>query len=94
MPKYRAIVQVSGLSGDNPRAVRSALDAQLRQSGLPHCRVVAVDLDAPARPFQPGDAMQDGPDAPRDRPVGVGALLLVGAAAWTIWFFWLILSNP
>jgi len=93
MPKYRATVHVSGLAGDNPRAVRSALDAQLRQIGLEHWRVVALDIDAPARVLdQPPPVIAPQPD--RDRPVDPGVLLLVGAVAWAIWFFWLLLSGP
>jgi hypothetical protein len=92
MPKYRATVHVSGLAGDNPRAVRSALDAQLRQIGLEHWRVVALDVDAPPRVVSPS-APPIAREPDRDRPVDAGALLLVGAAAWAIWFFWLLFGS-
>ena len=94
MPKYRATVQVSGLAGESPRAVRSALDAQLRQVGLEHCRVVAVDIDAPARVVDPPQPAAVSREPDRDRSIDLGALLLVGAVAWAIWFFWLLLSGP
>ena len=95
MPKYRATVQVSGLAGDSPRAVRSALDEQLRKSGLENCKVVTVDVDAPrlqrSSPMPlpglegTGEAARTGFD--------IGGLLLVGAVAWAIWFFWMMLSS-
>ena len=95
MPKYRATVQVSGLTGDSPRAVRSALDEQLRQSGLENCKVVTVDVDAPrlklSNPF-PAPLLSD-TDEPARARLDIGGLLLVGAAAWAIWFFWLIMSS-
>lgn len=93
MPKYRATVQVSGLAGENARAVRSALDEQLRKVGLEHCRVVAVDIDSPGRPLERRAVTNDAVDARRDRPVDTAALLLLGAAAWAIWFFWWMLTG-
>jgi len=93
MPKYRATVQVSGLAGENARAVRATLDEQLRKGGLEHCRVIAVDIDAPGPPPERRAVMEYAADARRDRPIDVGALLLVGAVAWAIWFFWLMLSS-
>jgi hypothetical protein len=91
MPKYRATVQVSGLTGDSPRAVRSALDEQLRKSGLENCRVVALDVDAPFPTAAPPRSAT--PPPPRGRQIDAGGLLLVGAAAWAIWFFWMMLSS-
>lgn len=95
MPKYRATVQVSGLAGDSPRAVRSALDEQLRKSGLENCKVVTVDVDAPRLKLSSPIPVPvlDGTDEPARTRIDTGGLLLVGAAAWAIWFFWLMLSS-
>lgn len=91
MPKYRATLQLSGIAGDSPRAVRSTLDEQLRSSGLANCQVVSIDIDAPI----------ETPTGPRQRSVegsawqsqtNLGGLLLVSAAAWAVWFFWWMLS--
>ena len=96
MPKYQATVHVTGLTGENPRAVRSALDEQLRKSGLANCRVVAIDVEGAsspstlARPAAP-------PVTPKEttwrREANIGGLLLIAAAAWAIWFFWWMLSS-
>jgi ferric-dicitrate binding protein FerR (iron transport regulator) len=92
MPKYRATVQVTGMTGESPRAVRSALDEQLRKSGFENCQIVSVDLEAP-----PPKALMRAPAAPAVEPAwrrqaNAGGLLLVAAAAWAIWFFWWMLS--
>ena len=85
MPKYRATIHVSGLSGDNPRAVRAALDAELGKSGLQGCRIVAIDIDAPPpRAFT--TARRVAP--PARRPMEAGGMLLVAAAAAALWFMW------
>lgn len=92
MPRYRATLKVSGISGESPRAVRSALDEQLRSSGLENCHVVSVDLDVPY-----GDGARDsrfmGVGEPSwQEQTNAGGLLLVAAAAWAVWFFWWMLS--
>ncbi len=86
MPKYRATIHVSGLSGDSPRAVRAALDAELGKSGLQGCRIVAIDIDAPPPPrtFSPPRRIA----RPARRPMEAGGMLLVAAAAAAIWFIW------
>jgi len=92
MPKYRVTLQVSGLSGDSPTAVKSALDEQLKKSGIENCRIVGIDPDGmPSR----GGALvpTTGPvDSAWRRQANAGGLLLVAAAAWAIWFFWWMLS--
>ena len=90
--KYRATVQVSGLAGDSPRAVRSALDEQLRNSGISNCQVVSIEIDAPQIvPKRPAE------EAPRASAAqsGTGGFLLVAAAAWAILFFyWMLTAAP
>lgn len=89
MRKYRATVQVSGLAGESPRAVRSALDEQLRNSGLSNCQVVSIEIDAPQIvPKHPP------PESPPTRAAesGPGGFLLVAAATWAILFFWWMLT--
>lgn len=98
MPKYRATVQVNGITGENPRAVRSALDEQLRKSGLENCRVVTVDLESvpsppPPRTSPPGAGAAEPGETAWRRETNIGGLLLMAAAAWAIWFFWWMLSG-
>jgi hypothetical protein len=94
MPKYRATLQVSGIVGENPRSVRSALDEQLRKSGLENCRVVRVDVEAPPEGALNRGRTEERTDPTWQRPSNAGGLLLVAAAAWAVWFFWWVLSGP
>lgn len=95
MRKYRATVQVTGIAGESPRAVRSALDEQLRQIGLQNCEVVSIDLDAPTpvvrRPAANG-IVASAPPA-QAQHLGAGRMLLAAAAAWALLFFWWVLST-
>ena len=93
MPKYKATVHVTGLSGDSPTSVRTALDDQLKKIGIENCRVVAVEPEGWARAAQ----QQAAPHAPSQdsawrRQANAGGLLLVAAAAWAVWFFWWMFS--
>ena len=89
MPKYRATIQVTGLTGGSPRAVRAALDAELHKSGIPGCRIVAIDIDAPPRGLvrKPSPIVRD----PR-RPANAGEVLIVVAATTVICLIWWMLS--
>ena len=91
MPKYRATVHVSGLNGESPIAVRSALDDQLKKSGIENCRVVVVEPEGMTRPAPPASSAPQ-PDAAWRRQANAGGLLLVAAAAWALWFFWWMFS--
>lgn len=96
MPKYQATVHVTGLTGENPRAVRSALDEQLRESGLENCRIVAVDVEGAPMPAglpQAAPATAGPAKAAWRREANIGGLLLIAAAAWALWFFWWMLSS-
>jgi hypothetical protein len=95
MPKYQATVHVTGLTGENPRAVRSALDELLRKSGLENCRVVAVDVEGVPNPnaTRPATPVPNPSEMTWRREANIGGLLLIAAAAWAIWFFWWMLSS-
>lgn len=94
MPKYRAMVRVSGITGESPKAVRTALDECLRKSGLEHCRVVIVDLEDPPRTRSLRRPPRFAPAEPSwRREMNMGGLVLVAAAAWAIWFFWWMLTG-
>jgi hypothetical protein len=80
------------MSGENPRSVRSALDEQLRKSGLENCRIVSVDLETPPPKALIRKQGAVGVEPAWRRQVNAGGLLLVAAAAWAIWFFWWMLS--
>ena len=89
-------MSVTGLTGETPRAVRSALDEQLRKCGLENCRVVAVDIEGapgPAPLPRPTPPLAGQNEATWRREANIGGLLLIAAAAWAIWFFWWMLSS-
>jgi ferric-dicitrate binding protein FerR (iron transport regulator) len=93
MPKYKATVHVSGLNGDSPTSVRSALDDQLKKVGIENYRVVAVEPEGWARAAQRATATAAPPnDSAWRRQANAGGLLLVAAAAWAVWFFWWMFS--
>jgi len=94
MPKYRATVQVSGLTGDGPRAVRTALDEQLRKSGFEKSRVVSLEIEGPTTRKSPVRQLTGNAPAPRpsSRGLDLGGLLLIGAGAvafWVLWSLWM-----
>lgn len=93
MPKYRAILQVSDIAGDNPAAVRTALDEQLRKSGLENCRVVTVEPEGMRARPGPTPPPPAPPESAWRRQANAGGLLLVAAAAWALWFFWWMFSS-
>ena len=93
MPRYRATIHVTGVSGETPSAARAAVEEQLKQSGLENCRVISVDPEGlAARPVRRPAAVNS-PDPDWRRQSNAGGLLLVAAVAWAIWFFWWMLSN-
>jgi ferric-dicitrate binding protein FerR (iron transport regulator) len=83
---------VSGITGENPHAVRSALDEQLRKSGLQNCRIVTVDVEGAPAGAPLGTPRIAERQAARQR-ASIGGLLLIAALAWAIWFFWWMLSG-
>jgi hypothetical protein len=89
MPKYRAIVHISGLTGENPRVVRSEVDERLRKSGLQNCQIVSLDLDTPMAPRRRANEASDGLQLPAGNP---GGFLLIAAVTWALLFFWWMLS--
>lgn len=93
MPKYKATVHVSGLDGDSPTSVRSALDDQLKKIGIENYRVVAVEPEGWARAARRAPVPAASPtDAAWRQQTNAGGLLLVAAAAWAVWFFWWMFS--
>ena len=93
MPKYRATITVTGVSGESPSAARAVVEEQLKQSGLENCRVVSVDPEGLASRAVRRPVPVNSPDPDWRRQANAGGLLLVAAVAWAIWFFWWMLSN-
>jgi hypothetical protein len=92
MPIYRATIQLTQLEGRDPAAVRSDLERAFARAGIGQCRIVAVEdeqiiASAPSRriPFRR--------TSPRNRALNRGIVLLIGAAAWAVWFFWALMGD-
>lgn len=93
MPKYRATIQLTGVSGETATAARAAVEEQLRLVGIENCRVISIDPEGLAARPLPRPAAAAHPDPEWRRQSNTGGLLLVAAVAWAIWFFWWMLSN-
>jgi hypothetical protein len=92
MPKYKATVHVTGLSGDSPTSVRTALDDQLKRIGLENCRIVTVEPENWTRAAANRPPATPEVESAWRRQSNAGGLLLVAAAAWALWFFWWMFS--
>ena len=77
MPKFRATLQLTELSGSDPAAVRDSVEESLVRAGLTHWRVVSIESESKVSLF-----MQTG-QLPRREPTrraaNVGGYLLAGA---------------
>ena len=87
MRKFQATVRVN-LDGRDAVTVRQLLEEELRKTQLTRWRLVSIDgEDAKPRPL--GGMRRP---AIRRREINTGALLLVGAVTWAVWFFWLLVG--
>jgi len=93
MPKYRATIHVTGVSGETPSAARAAVEEQLKLGGFENCRVISVDPEGMVPRPMPRPPAVVHADPEWRRQSNAGGLLLVAAVAWAIWFFWWMLSN-
>lgn len=93
MPKYRATISVSGITGETPTAARAEVEALLKESGMQNCRVISVDPEGLSSRPLPRPTAPVTTDPAWRRQSNAGGLLLVAAVAWAIWFFWWMLSN-
>ncbi len=87
MRKFQATVRVN-LDGRDAVTVRQLLEEELRKTQLTRWRLVSIDgEDTKPRPLR---GMRR--PAVRHREINAGALLLVGAVTWAVWFFWLLVG--
>jgi len=86
MPRFRATLQLTDLSGSDHAHVRESVEESLNKAGLSHWRVLSIEDQAKVSPL-----VQTIPAAPRSpgrRAANLGGYLLVVAVAWALWFFW------
>jgi hypothetical protein len=85
MPRFRAVVQFADVVAPDVLAAREALESRLREAKIPGTwgvLDVAPDSAAPSR---------EPPTVPRYQNYSmVGKVLLIAAAGWALWFFWLL----
>jgi hypothetical protein len=87
MPKFRAIVRLSGIEAADAASVPRTVEEQLKAAGLSRWRVLRVhDEDAPRRRRLQRLRYRR---RWRSRREGTNGLLIVAASAWAIWFFWM-----
>ena len=87
MPKFRVTVRFVDLMGPDVLAVRQELEDRLRVAGTGAWRIVEV---APAH-AQPAAEYEGVARRRADRDLA-GKLMLMGAAAWALWFFWALVE--
>ncbi len=86
MPRYQATIRLFDAAGADRKQAQQRLEEQLRAAELGRWQVVAVNPEPPRlvvrarRPGRPAFAQATGP------------LLLVGAFAYAMWFFWSLLA--
>ncbi len=89
MAKFCATVRMTALDGVDPVTVRRAVVERLREAGLDHYQVLRIDREGAAiRP------VRRAPHHSRpQRGSDIRGMLLVAAAAWTMWFFWQLAAG-
>ncbi len=83
MPNFKATVRFLELTADDMLAARKGLEERLQAAGVGRWRVVEL------APAQSAARVRAGARWRRERDI-IGRLMLVGAALWAIWFFWLL----
>jgi len=63
MPRFRAILQLTDLSGSDPAHVRESVEESLNKAGLSHWRVLSIEDQAKVSPsfrrFRPLHGVRD-----------------------------------
>jgi hypothetical protein len=85
MQHFQATIRVRDLEGKDALSARETLQNRLRSASIENWRVVEIlPVNAPVRPTDPATM--------RWRTDGriAGKLMMLGAAAWALWFFSLL----
>ncbi len=91
MPGFRAIVRFTGLDGKDSTEAHRALEHELRTRGLVRWRILDVEREGIQR-LRPRRRPRVRRESSWRREGNVGGLLLVGALAWAIWLFWVLVN--
>lgn len=88
MAKFTATVRVFDVEAADRQTARRLLESQVQSSNLGRCQVIAVEPAAPPLPLR----QPSRPVRPKWWTTALGPLLMLGAALWTLWFYWLLLE--
>jgi len=87
MPNYHATVRVFDISGPDKVSAQHWLEEKLQDADLGRWQVVEVVTDAPPLPVRRVRRIK-----PPPLSRSVGPLLILGAVAWALWFYWLLIQ--
>jgi hypothetical protein len=85
MPNYSATIRVFDVGGSDRAAAQHALEEKLQAAGLSRWQIVSVVGETSPLPVR--QVRRVGPFAEM-----LGPLLILGAAAWTLWFYLLLVG--
>lgn len=92
MPKFRATLRVSELTGQDPAAIQRTLEEKLKLAGVEKWRILKIEAEAAET--RNAHAPASGPDRREPAPTPTaGGFLLVMAGALALWFFWYLSSS-
>jgi len=87
MPNYHATVRLFDINGSDKVSAQHALEEKLRSADLGRWQVVDLLVDAPPLPVQRFPPVRTNPAAR-----WMGPLLILGAAAWAMWFYSILMG--
>ncbi|MBI1816887.1 MAG: hypothetical protein HYR72_18055 [Deltaproteobacteria bacterium] len=85
MPNFRATVRFHDVPGPDVLTARKTLEERIQTSGLGHWRVVDIVKEGATRRSANAAAAR----WRTDRDIA-GKLMIMGAAVWAVWFFWIL----
>jgi len=86
MARFTATIRVLDLEAPDRVGARKQIEAKLQSGEVGRYQIVAVEPSASPLPVrQPRP-----PVRPKWVNTALGPLLLLGALAWTLWFYWLL----
>lgn len=86
MAKFTATIRLLDLEGEDRQSARRALEAKLQAGAVGRYQVVALEASPSPLPVR----QPEPPTRPQWFNTALGPLLLLGAIAWTLWFYWLL----
>lgn len=86
MARFTATIRVLDVEAPDRVTARKLIESKLHGEAVGRYQIVAVEPSASPLPVR-----QPRPPArPRWVNTAIGPLLLLGAIAWTFWFYWLL----